>query len=189
MMLHWGGLLPWLYMVHIVGKLQGSGSSYNNSFSSRSFLRSHGNGQYTGPTKKYHSLPDISGYGTVKWDPPTGQEQDQLNPLVQRATGELDTRYRSLGSSSFKQLLGTFRFLKWGHIMMTLIARLIKFHCLLMSSLLPSFTEMVFSLQSTSKAENNSLWSRQPFEKLFGMSGIGSDQILVGQSNARINFK
>ena len=161
------------------------GSSYNNSFSSRSFLRSHGNGQYTGPTKKYHSLPDISGYGTVKWDPPTGQEQDQLNPLVQRATGELDTRYRSLGSSSFKTAFRNLLVSQMGTYNDDSNSQVDQVP-LSFDELSPSqFHRDGFSLQSTSKAEENSLWSRQPFKQLFSMSGIGSGRGHVSERNRR----
>lgn len=163
--------------------LEGSGSSYNNSFSSRSFLRSHGNGQYTGQTKKYHSLPDISGHGTVKWDPPTGQERDQLNPLVQRATGELDMRYRSLGSSSFRT---DFRNSPVSQMGTSDANRQVDQVPLSFDELSPSQLHRDgFSLQSTSKAENNSLWSRQPFEQLFGMSGIGSGRGHVSERNRK----
>lgn len=165
--------------------LQESGSSYNNSFSSRSFLRSHGNGQYTGQTKKYHSLPDISGHGMVKWDSPTGQERDQRNPLVQRAAGELDMRYRSLGSSSFRTAFKNLSVSQLGTYNDD-VNNQVDQGPLSFDELSPSqLHKDGFSLQSTSKAENNSLWSRQPFEQLFGMPGIGSGRGYVSERNRK----
>jgi len=167
--------------------LQGSGSSYNNSSSGRSFLRSHGNGQYTGQTKKYHSLPDISGRGIVKWDSPTGQERDQWNPLVKRATGELDIhmRYRSLGSSSFRTASRNSPVSQMGTYNDDFNSQVDQVP-LSFDELSPSqLHKDGFSLQSTSKAENNSLWSRQPFEQLFGMSGIGSGGGYVSEMNTK----
>lgn len=165
--------------------LQESGSSYNNSFSSRSLLRSHGNGQYTGQTKKYHSLPDISGHGLVKWDSPTGQERDQWNPSVQRAAGELDMRYRSLGSSSFRTDFKNLPVSQMGTYNDDVNNQVDQVP-LSFDELSPSqLHKDGFSLQSTSKAENNSLWSRQPFEQLFGMSGIGSGRGYVSERNRK----
>ncbi|KAH9288411.1 hypothetical protein KI387_032528, partial [Taxus chinensis] len=158
--------------------LRGGQASYDISLSSRSLLRSHENDQYVGQTKKYHSLPDIHGRSISQRDPLTGQELDQWRPLVNRATGELDMRYGSLGSPS--QRMG-FR--------QSPVSRTALYNDRINSQVgqIPlAFDELspsqlhkdAFSLQSASNAENNSLWSRQPFEQLFGMPRAGSGGLL-----------
>eukprot|EP01018_Ginkgo_biloba_P031391 Gb_17016 [translate_table: standard] len=169
--------------------LQADRPPYNNSFSGRSIGRFLENGQYTTQTKKYHSLPDISGHGRSQWDPFTGQESGQWHPLVCRATGELDMRYSGLGGSTIARTAfrqspvsrgGTYNG---------------NFNCqvervpLSFDELSPSqLHKDAFSLQSTSKIENNSLWSRQPFEQLFGMSGVasGGDHVTERSGKSRI---
>uniref|UniRef100_A0A0D6QW07 Uncharacterized protein n=1 Tax=Araucaria cunninghamii TaxID=56994 RepID=A0A0D6QW07_ARACU len=157
--------------------LPGGQSVYDTSLPSRSSLRSHESFQYAGQAKKYHSLPDIHGRGISQWDPLTGHEHDQWCPSVNRAAGELDTRYNSLGSpsqkTSFRQL-ATPRSAMYND----------RYNCqveqapLAFDELSPSqLHKDAFSLQSTSNAGNNSLWSRQPFEQLFGMTCIGSGRV------------
>ncbi|XP_057841827.1 ethylene-insensitive protein 2.2 isoform X2 [Cryptomeria japonica] len=152
--------------------LQGGQSSYDKSISSRSLLRSHENSPQTGQTKKYHSLPDIYGCGISQCNPLIGQKTDQWNPLVKRVTGELDMRY-GLGCPSPRR-----------GFMQTPVSRTATFNDrkdswdrqtpLAFDELSPSqLHKDAFSLQSNSNAEN-SLWSRQPFEQLFGMPGTGS---------------
>ena len=112
-----------------------------------------------------------------------------LDIILLDGFGELDTRYRSLGSSSFKTAFRNLLVSQMGTYNDDSNSQVDQVP-LSFDELSPSqFHRDGFSLQSTSKAEDNSLWSRQPFQKLFGMFGIGSDQILVGQSNARRNFK
>lgn len=167
----WGSHIPNTgYKSHA---LQGGQSAYDKPLSSRSLLRSHENSSHTGQTKKYHSLPDIYDRGISQCNPPVGQKGDQWNPLVNRVTGELDMGY-GLGSPSHRR----------GFTQMP-VSRTAPYNDrkdpwgrqtpLAFDELSPSqLHKDAFSLQSNSNAENNSLWSRQPFEQLFGMPRTGS---------------
>ncbi|KAL3684831.1 hypothetical protein R1sor_002853 [Riccia sorocarpa] len=131
----------------------------------RTAIDTKGSDRLLTQTEKHLGPAETSSYDSSQWDPLVFKAAaGRWNPLVYRATGELDMgipRNMNLGrTSSF----GHSPIGRGGDVDHAERAPLV------FDELSPSQSHRdAFSIQtSAARAENNSLWSRQPFEQLFG---------------------
>ncbi|KAJ7548820.1 hypothetical protein O6H91_07G028500 [Diphasiastrum complanatum] len=126
------------------------------------------------PFKESHlQQPGVAFYDSSQRDPFPQRTREKWNPLVYRATGELDIGLANLQTTfQTDKKLSSFSRSPIGrgaiddnsapHIERTPLA---------FDQIAPSQMHIEgFSLRTSSKSDNHSLWSRQPFEQLFGTS-------------------